>query len=827
MFSSVRKIAFKLAILAGIPVIGAVLLASQIANDARDQARAADSIGTIEDLAELSARMTATVDELQTERAAAALSLGLQQASPARAEEQQRAAANLLVQEAKTDVAVGGMNAFLHERDLSKLPRRLQADLSRARAALREAAGQRQKLSLPGASVAAIMDYYGSTTNALIDATAALTRLSNDGEILRALSSLVALMRVKECASRERAVLAHTFAAGEFAPGMYRSLVTLITEQSVYSATLQSFATADQVASYQQALTGPAFVRSAEMVRRALEATEDSAGVDANDWFETQRSVVLALAATERQYARAMREIAETKVSQSRRAVRYGGALAIGVVVVSLVLAFVIGRGITRSVLSLVGVAGRVQREQDFSLRAAKTTRDEVGTLAEAFNEMLAVVEQRDRELGTHRQNLEQMVAERTLALSKRNEDMRLVLDTVEQGLATIDGQGRIDAERSRAFDLFFGAPAADVPFFEHLAGGDPELSATLKGDWARSVADALSPDAAPNRGKSRLDIGDRHFAFAYKPILQNGGVSGALLTVSDVTIETADAAARERLERELQLAQKLEGVGQLAAGIAHEINTPMQYVGDNIAFLGRAFEKLDEHMKDTDAATSSDAAGSLDAARAAIEASKARLKLAYLLKNIPKALHDSSSGVAHVSSIVRAMKSFAHVDGDEKTIGDLNQAIRDTLMVAQSEYKSVAVVETDLAELPSVVCFPGRLNQVFLNLIVNAAHAIADAKREAGGKICVTSRLEEGVVAVTISDNGPGIPQHIRHKIFDPFFTTKAVGKGTGQGLAISRGIVVDAHGGTLSFETELGRGTAFTVRLPVDGHTRLAVAV
>ena len=202
---------------------------------------------------------------------------------------------------------------------------------------------------------------------------------------------------------------------------------------------------------------------------------------------------------------------------------------------------------------------------------------------------------------------------------------------------------------------------------------------------------------------------------------------------------------------------------------------------------------------------------------------SKARLKLKFLLENAPKALRDSKAGIEHVSNIVRAMKSFAHVDQDEKTTSDINQAIRDTLMVAQNEYKSVAVVATDLGEIPGVVCFPGRLNQVLLNLVVNAAHAVAEAKREGGGKIEVRSRAEDGVVAVTVSDNGVGIPPHIQRRVFDPFFTTKPVGKGTGQGLSLARSIVVDAHGGTLSFETEPGQGTAFTIRLPVDGRSRL----
>jgi len=283
------------------------------------------------------------------------------------------------------------------------------------------------------------------------------------------------------------------------------------------------------------------------------------------------------------------------------------------------------------------------------------------------------------------------------------------------------------------------------------------------------------------------------------------------------------EVAARERLEKELRLAQKLEGIGQLAAGVAHEINTPMQYVGDNVAFLARAFAKLSEHITVADRAVAGETAKSLEEARSQVDASRAQLKLKFLLENVPKSLLDSKSGIEHVSCIVRAMKSFAHVDHDEKAIGDINQAIRDTLMVAQSEYKSVASVETDLGALPPVICFLGRLNQVFLNLVVNAAHTIAEVKQPSDGKIRVATRAQGNVVSVTISDNGAGIPEAIQHKVFDQFFTTKPVGKGTGQGLSLARGIVVDAHGGTLSFETAPGQGTTFQIRLPVDGRSKL----
>jgi signal transduction histidine kinase len=713
MFSGLRKVAFKLGVLAGIPVIGALLLSVEMARGAREQARTADAIGSIEDLAELSARMTDTVDELQTERASAALALGLRAAENPQEATLERADAALVAQETETDHALRRLNAFLAERETSRLPARLQSDLAHARGALERVPGERQEVARGTATISVLLDHYGTVDSALIDATADLTRLSNDGEMLRALSSLVALMQVQECDSREHAVLSHAFASGEFAPGLYRALVTLVTEQAVHSASLQSFATAEQVELYRRTLARPESMRAAQMLEKGLEATEEKFGVDPRDWFDTEQRKVDDLAAMEKQHAQRVQQIARSKVNEARRAVRYGEGLVIGVVLVSVLLAIAIGRGITRSVLSLASVAGNVQRKQDFSLRAVKTSQDELGTLTDAFNEMLTGIQDRDQELRLHRENLEQLVAERTAELSKTNEDMRL------------------------------------------------------------------------------------------------------------------ETAARERLEKELQLAQKLEGIGQLAAGVAHEINTPMQYVGDNINFLTRAFDKLGEHMTETTAALAADGAASVAEARERLASSRTRLKLPFLLDNVPKALRDSKAGIEHVSNIVRAMKSFAHVDDQEKTTGDINQAIRDTLTVAQNEYKSVAAVDTDLGELPAVVCFPGRLNQVLLNLIVNAAHAVADAKRESGGKIRVSSRARDGVVAVTIADNGVGIPVPIQRRIFDPFFTTKAVGKGTGQGLSLARSIVVDAHGGTLSFETEPGEGTAFTIRLPIDGRSKLAPVV
>jgi signal transduction histidine kinase len=192
---------------------------------------------------------------------------------------------------------------------------------------------------------------------------------------------------------------------------------------------------------------------------------------------------------------------------------------------------------------------------------------------------------------------------------------------------------------------------------------------------------------------------------------------------------------------------------------------------------------------------------------------------LDYVLENVPTALESAIDGLGRIATIVRAMKTFAHPDQQEKSLIDLNQAIESTLTIARNEYKYVADVKMLTGKLPPVLCHPGEVNQVVLNLIVNAAHAIADVVdgTEQKGTITVGTRLVGEQVEISIGDTGSGIPESARQHIFEPFFTTKPVGKGTGQGLALARG-VVDRHGGSLHFETEVGKGTTFFIRLPVS---------
>jgi signal transduction histidine kinase len=208
-------------------------------------------------------------------------------------------------------------------------------------------------------------------------------------------------------------------------------------------------------------------------------------------------------------------------------------------------------------------------------------------------------------------------------------------------------------------------------------------------------------------------------------------------------------------------------------------------------------------------------------AAAKAAEEAEDDADLDYIMENAPVALDRARDGLGRVAAIVRSMKEFAHPDRKEMTQVDINQAISSTLVIATNEYKYVAEVETAFGELPSVNCYAGEINQVVLNLIVNAAHAIGDVVKGTPGKgrIRVSTRVLDDQVEIAIADTGKGIPAEVRARIFDPFFTTKEVGKGTGQGLAIARSVVVDKHGGTLHFETEVGKGTTFYIRLPISG--------
>jgi PAS domain S-box-containing protein len=327
-------------------------------------------------------------------------------------------------------------------------------------------------------------------------------------------------------------------------------------------------------------------------------------------------------------------------------------------------------------------------------------------------------------------------------------------------------------------------------------------------------LAAIVDRDGSP--GTLRCRVGHANGSYRWVEVtftkfLEDVAVSGLVLNLRDVT-------DRHRLETELRHAQKLESVGQLAAGIAHEINTPVQFVGDNVRFLRDAFDGLLLALAPLGAGPDAGPDGGPGAAGGS-PAPDGGTDLGFLTEEVPLAIDQTLQGVERIATIVRAMKAFGHPSGEQKAPADLNQAVRDTLIVANNAFKYVADVVTELGDLPPVWCHLGDINQVLLNLIVNASQAIASAVDGNCGRGTITVRTscEAGEVAIEVADTGVGIPPEIAERIFEPFFTTKEVGEGTGQGLSLAYSLVHDRHGGSIGFHTEPGLGTTFTVRLPV----------
>ena len=409
------------------------------------------------------------------------------------------------------------------------------------------------------------------------------------------------------------------------------------------------------------------------------------------------------------------------------------------------------------------------------------------------------------------------------LALRANLKQTRMILDQASDPFVTLDGTRAVARWNRRAEELFgwphqevIGRPVAEIlgevfrqpdgeNLLDYLGSDRPGLPARAA---FRSTARARDGREIPVEVSAwSVRAGDQFLVNAFMRDLSE-----------------AQAAQREKeiLDVQLRQAQKLEAIGQLAAGIAHEINTPTQYVGDNLRFLADAFTDVSRALDAYARLLAATGADRTDPALLAeVGETLAGLDLDYLATEVPTALRQSLEGVDRVATIVRAMKEFSHPGAQQKQAVDINHGIRNTITVSRNEWKYVAEIETDLDEsLPAVLCLPGELNQVILNLIVNGAHAIRDRTGGDGtkGTLRVTTRRAGDQVEIRVADDGAGIPAAIRDRIFEPFFTTKEVGKGTGQGLTIAHAVVTQKHGGTLTFESEEGRGTTFIIRLPLD---------
>lgn len=428
----------------------------------------------------------------------------------------------------------------------------------------------------------------------------------------------------------------------------------------------------------------------------------------------------------------------------------------------------------------------------------------------------------------SHARAISNAIEEREERLREQQEHMarlerlhlqnRMILDSAGEGIFGLEGEGKIAFVNPAGADMLGWEPEDLVGRLEHQTFHHTKRNGqhyALEECPIRATLHEGVVGVASHEIFWRKDGTSFPVEYTSTPIREGLEIVGVVLTFRDTTERIA-------LERQLAQAQKLESIGQLAAGVAHEINTPTQYIGDNTRFLQEALRELDTVLGSFDRLLNAAKDHTLtDDLVAEVEATVDEADLDYLAEEMPKAVEQSLEGVGRVAAIVRSMKEFSHPGSDEKQAIDINRALENTLTVCRSEWKYVADAVTEVdATLPRVNCLPGECNQVFLNLIINAAHAIGDklgSESTEKGTITVSTCHDGDWVEIRVRDNGTGIPEDARAKVFDPFFTSKEVGRGTGQGLAIAHSVIVDKHGGSLTFETETGKGTTFVIRLPI----------
>ena len=406
-------------------------------------------------------------------------------------------------------------------------------------------------------------------------------------------------------------------------------------------------------------------------------------------------------------------------------------------------------------------------------------------------------------------------------ARKKAEEKLRILSLTVEQSPISIlitDTQGRIEYVNPYA-EKVTGYSAAE------LIGQNPRIfkSEQHPPEFYQEMWESIAGGRAwigelQNRKKNGELFWENESISALRN--EQGQITHFIAVKEDITERKRIEVEQREQETQSQLSQKLQSVGMLAAGVAHEINTPTQYITDNTRFLTDSFTQLFKMIGTYRAHNASrpEFAQFLKE----VAAAETENELDYLITEIPRTLEQSLEGLGRISRIVSSLKEFSHPNMAERSGADLNKAIETTVSVSRHEWKYVADVITEFdPKLPHVECVLDEFNQVVLNLVINATHAIGDALKQRGlkrGTITIRTRQESGWAVIEVEDTGTGIPPEVRGKIFDPFFTTKGIGKGTGQGLAIVQAVVVKGHSGRVDFTTEVGKGTTFRMYLPLS---------
>ena len=425
----------------------------------------------------------------------------------------------------------------------------------------------------------------------------------------------------------------------------------------------------------------------------------------------------------------------------------------------------------------------RIEREKNARLTAESILEDKSRELYQANQELIRAAED----------------------LQGQMEKYRSIFQFAAQGIVTVDQERQIKTFNPAAEAIFgtSSAEAVDQDFLTLFRVQDSEQVMALLN----------SPKTIPQELLAvRSDGGERVVEVVASGV-DRGGENELVVLIQDRT-------GRQRLETQLRHAQKMKSVGQLAAGVAHEINTPIQFVGNNLQFLKDSFEEIERFLQLPDKGNRDSAGRQLQGeGLEKKEPLEQDMDLDFVRKEIPEAIEQSIVGIERVATIVEAMKEFSHPGNISPTAVDVNAALKSAISVSQNEWKYVAEIRTEFCEsLPVISGYPGDLNQAFLNIIVNATHAIESRTDLDRGEIVISTKTGESCVIVEIADNGCGIVENDMQNIFEPFFTTKEVGKGTGQGLSVVHSVIVDKHSGEIEVDSQTGRGTTLTVRLPLE---------
>ncbi len=851
-------IRWKLAFLAGVPVLGALLLSLLIARTAWERAQTAAALGSIQDLADLTQRMTEVTHATQMERAQTALATGTDSANDTA----------VVARQAETDKALASLDAFLSRRDISRLPSRLARGLRTALDSLTERSKFRGSARGKEFPIEKTLEFYGTISGALISATAALTQLSDDGELLRSISALVATMEVKERASLEHALLANVFALGEFPAGTYRSYLKLITQEEVFAEALRNAATDEQYRLYGAVQDEPAAKRAAALREVAVTTTDDPFGIDPRVWFATDAEKVESLRRVETSLVRAVERAALAKIDETHRSVRVSIVLVGAVVFSSLVLALLIGRGVERSVVSLAEAAAAVRRDRDYGIRAKKVSQDELGTLTDAFNEMLAGIQSRDEELDGHRRNLEALVAERTRELSRRNEDMRVVLDNVDQGLFTVDRAGHLSAERSRAFDLWFGDCPAGAHFADCLVKNSPRIVETMTIAYEQIMEGFLPLDVCIDQMPKRLVVGDSHYTLSFKPLLREDKLDGVLVIVTDITADLQAQAAEMARQEQVKV---FEHVMRDRAGFVeffHEVRRLIELVRDdefslpadrlrtvhtikgNAAIYGvtsvaRVAHVLEQALVDQDAlAASRETQQLLDT----WDAFTTRT-VPVIGADVGDRLEITQVELHRILDALRARKPISEVEAMLQRLRLEPIQLRLERIAAQlssvskrrNKGEPQIVISSNDVRLPPTGYsrFWGSWSHIVRN-IVDHGFETEDTRREQGKSPCnrveLTARSTPTSIEITIADDGRGVDwpkvaekaashglatqtrADLVRALLSPGITTAAsVTEESGRGVGLAEvAAACAALSGTVDITSDPGLGTAFRFTLP-----------